>query len=108
MPCDTPYSVKPKGWLNAIDVPCGKCPNCKKRRVNEWVFRLQEEDKVSSTSYFITLTYDTVVVPISPNGFMTLKKRDLQLFWKRLRKAIGKGPKIRYYAVGEYGSKSKL
>ena len=60
MPCDTPYSVKPKGWLNAIDVPCGKCPNCKKRRVNEWVFRLQEEDKVSSTSYFITLTYDTV------------------------------------------------
>lgn len=34
---------------------------------------------------------------------MTLYKRDVQLFMKRLRKHDG-GKNIRYYAVGEYGS----
>lgn len=76
-----------------------------------------QEEKVSSSCYFITLTYDTSSVPISTNGFMELSKRDVQLFFKRLRKLhvadYGKtgmakllAPEsIRYFAVGEYGSK---
>jgi hypothetical protein len=63
---------------------------------------MRQEEKVSSSSFFVTLTYDTTTVPISDHGFMTLDKRDFQLFMKRLRK-LSKN-KLRYYAVGEYGS----
>lgn len=63
---------------------------------------MRQEAKVSSSSYFVTLTYDTLTVPISENGFMTLDKRDFQLFMKRLRK-LSKN-KLRYYVAGEYGT----
>lgn len=103
--CLTPYGVKNKMTNETIPVPCGKCPECLKRRVSGWSFRLMQEDKVSQSSMFLTLTYDTGKVPISRNGFMELKKRDLQLFFKRLRK-LQQLP-IKYYAVGEYGGKTK-
>lgn len=86
-----------------VTVPCGKCFNCKRTKVQQWVFRLLEEDKVSSSSYFITLTYNTENLPWSKEGLPTLKKDDLQKYWKRLRK-LEKDVKIKYYAVGEYGS----
>lgn len=41
---------------------------------------------------------------------MVLKKRDIQLFIKRLRKANSKHtdmPAIKYYAVGEYGGRTQ-
>lgn len=76
------------------------------RRVNSWVFRLLQEQKISTSSYFVTLTYDTRTVPITENGFLTLRKRDFQLYMKRLRKLCN-GITIRYYAVGEYGSANK-
>lgn len=104
MACDTPYYVNIKGRLDAVPVPCGKCPPCKLRRVNSWVFRLLQEEKQSEHAHFITLTYDTDHVPITNNHFMGLSKRDLQLFIKRLRK---RGQFIKYYAVGEYGSVHK-
>lgn len=103
MKCDTPFWVLPKAALEKVPVPCGKCPNCKRRRVDSWVFRMLQEDKVSTSSYFITLTYDTRFVPISENGFMTLRKSDFQDYMKRLRK-LCVGDQIKYYAVGEYGT----
>lgn len=104
MVCDTPFYVLPKKWASEkVPVPCGRCPNCKLRRVNSWVFRLLQEDKVSTSGHFITLTYDTRHVPISPNGFMTLQKQDFQKFMKRLRKQCPTA-KLKYYACGEYGS----
>lgn len=101
MACDSPL------WLKSgIPVPCGKCPPCKIRHVNEWVFRIMwEEENRATSSHFVTLTYDTAHVPLSDNGFMTLEKKDLQDFFKRLRKNTGiQG--IKYYACGEYGSKT--
>lgn len=106
MRCDSPFLVTKKDSGERVPVPCGRCPPCKVRRVNDWVFRLLQEDKNHTRSLFVTLTYDTETVPISPNGFMTLKKSDLQNFFKRLRKRIGiKG--LKYYACGEYGSTNK-
>lgn len=104
--CITPYQVKKKiNPTETIPVPCGKCPACMARRVSGWSFRLMQENKNHTSSHFITLTYDTNTVPISKNGFMSLCKRDIQLFFKRLRKASN-GILIKYYAVGEYGSKT--
>lgn len=102
MACDSPYDVEIKGRLELIPVPCGKCPPCRKRRIDDWVFRLQQEDKASHCSYFVTLTYDEFNVPVTTNNFKTLSKRDYQLFLKRLRDY--QDVKIRYYLVGEYGS----
>lgn len=85
-------------------VPCGRCPKCVARRVSAWSFRLMNEEKNSSSAQFITLTYETVHVPIISNGLLSLQKRDLQLFFKRLRKKNKEG--IKYYAVGEYGGKT--
>ena len=53
--------------------------------------------EVSSSAFFLTLTYDNEHLPPGAE----LSKRDLQLFIKRLRK---RNPGIRYFAVGEYGS----
>jgi len=112
MACDSPIYVNSKGV--SIPVPCGKCPPCKMRRVNEWVFRMMwEEQHNSVSSYFVTLTYDTAHVPLTPHGFMTLRKKDFQDFMKRLRKSISEyrftgldHPPVKYYACGEYGTKT--
>lgn len=97
MQCLTPFIVKDVEQ----EVPCGKCYHCLRRRIGGWIFRINNQLKYSSSAFFITLTYDTQHVPITQNGFMTLKKSDLQNFFRILRKQTGK--KIKYYAVGEYG-----
>lgn len=129
MPCATPYTVhldKPKynhqthEFVETIPVPCGKCPACKKRRVQEWLFRIRQEHKHCRTAYFVTLTYNNEHVPRTKNGFLTLRKKDYQDYMKRLRKqtiATNKyvwqkfgynyNDKIKYYAVGEYGDRRK-
>lgn len=67
----------------------------------DWSFRLQQEHKYSKSALFVTLTYDPKHMPSDGS----LDVRHLQLYLKRLRKLDGTN-KIRYYAVGEYGSKS--
>lgn len=65
--------------------------------------------KVCSSAYFITLTYDTANIPITKQGRLSLCKRDVQTFLKRLRKRHKNNAhkSIKYYLVGEYGSKTK-
>ncbi len=86
-------------------MPCGYCAACLSNKRNEWTFRLQQEQKVSSTAKFITLTYAEDTVPVSEYGELELSKRDIQLFFKKLRHAQNKYSEnqIRYYMVGEYG-----
>jgi hypothetical protein len=103
--CITPFYKKEKTKGEHIPFPCGKCPPCKKRRTSGWSFRLVKEGERSNSALFVTLTYDTEYVPITPNGYMTLDLKDLQKFFKRLRKLTNE--KLKYYAVGEYGSTKK-
>lgn len=88
-----------------VPVPCGKCPPCLQRRTAEWCFRIFQESKTHLSASFITLTYEKP--PITPNGFMTLHTPDFQKFMKRLRKLHPRGTRIKYYAVGEYGTERK-
>lgn len=63
----------------------------------------------SSSAFFVTLTYDDEHVPITDNGLQTVDKEDVQKFFKRLRKDLGKrddfdeAKPFRYYLVSEYG-----
>lgn len=107
--CYKPFFIK-DGNNKQVLVPCGKCARCKARRVSAWSFRLMEHEKKSLSAHFITLTYNDENLSISQNGYRSLRKRDLQLFFKRLRRAHGKEASdpeapIRYFAVGEYGGK---
>lgn len=102
--CDTPITLK----NTPAPVPCGKCYECKARRVSGWSFRLMKEAERSHSAFFLTLTYDTDHVPITENGFMSLQKTDVQKFLKRLRKSYDtECPTIKYYAVGEYGTNTR-
>jgi len=97
------------GLNKVTPVPCGKCVNCKKRRSRHWVFRLQEETKVSSSVSFLTLTYDDENLPKTENGFATIRKKDFQSWMKRFRQECPRSKnntRIKYYAVGEYGEKN--
>lgn len=81
-----------------VELPCGKCIGCIQSRANEWAMRCEHEAKCWRSNWFITLTYDGGSLP--PGGSLVL--RDLQNFWKRLRKEyLG----VRYFACGEYGER---
>lgn len=120
--CLTPFRIMHKRDNCSIPVPCGKCPECKTRRVNGWIFRLEQEYNRATTAHFVTITYDTTHVPITDALYMSLKKEDVQKFLKRLRKNVSdewkrregerdgalawfiEEPRIKYYLCGEYGT----
>lgn len=96
---------------NIISLPCGKCIGCRLDYSRQWADRLMLELQYHDSAYFITLTYNDDHVPKAyyPDpetgealDSMTLSKRDVQLFFKRLRKAFP-DDKIRYFLSGEYG-----
>lgn len=65
----------------------------------DWGNRVLHETQSYNDNAFVTLTYSDEHLP--ENG--SLQLRDLQLFWKRIRKA---GHTIRYFACGEYGDQT--
>lgn len=85
-----------------MTVPCGKCPMCAAQKRSDWATRLHFEARRHLVKKFVTLTYADAHLKWA-HGKSQLCKRDLQLWFKKLRKA---GYKLRYYAVGEYGSKT--
>lgn len=113
--CISPIHLKketPKQMLmdsfKMQEVPCGRCVECMKLRVNSWFVRLMNELSFSKSAYFMTFTYDDDNIPLSENGLMQIDYKDFQNFMKRLRKRQAKynDDKIRYFCVGEYGSRT--
>lgn len=89
---------------------CGKCLPCITRRRSIWMHRLMLENLQHEHSAFVTLTYEDKHLPKTEDGLPTLVPRDLQLWLKRIRKqcaAINEQFKLRFFAVGEYGSQSE-
>lgn len=100
-----------KVYREFVQIPCGQCSGCRLEYSRQWANRCMLELQYHDSAYFVTLTYDEEHLPISyfpdiytgeaiPVG--TLRKRDFQLFMKRLRKRFGEN--IRFFAAGEYGS----
>lgn len=81
-----------------IVVNCGHCRACRRSKRKEWTRRLVHEGYAHGhKAVYCTLTYKNEYLPKN----FSLDVRDLQLFFKRLRKKLG-DKKIRYYACGEY------
>nr|QPB07383.1 MAG: replication initiator protein [Microvirus sp.] len=85
----------------SLSVKCGKCYECLISKKKEWTFRLEQELKSCVIGYFLTLTYRPEDTP-SFEGVEVLRKRDVQLFLKRLRGYYG-DINIRFFCIGEYG-----
>jgi hypothetical protein len=87
-----------------VPIPCGQCEGCRAAKGKHWATRLALEANSHGPDRccFITLTYATEHLP--PDWGLSL--RDIQLFMKRLRKALSKdGIQLQYFLVGEYGEK---
>lgn len=89
-------------------VPCNKCLLCRDKRVSEWQIRCLAENQVSHTApLFITLTYNDECRPVNNMPV----KRDVQLFFKRLRQNLERNYNwtipLRYILVSEHGKKHK-
>lgn len=93
-----------KPWITPSQdiAPCGQCPECLTNRKQLWTNRNILESYSHEKSCFITLTYTDENLPKNHLGIPTLDKAHLQQFFKRLRSKYK--AKIRYYAVGEYGT----
>lgn len=80
-----------------VEVPCGKCPECKQARKRTWTFRCLAESRIHRFNYFLTITYDDQHVQMT-------NKPDVQNFVKYLRRL---GFAFKYFLVGELGNQSK-
>lgn len=101
--CKRPIRVK---RLNRA-VDCGHCRACRLRLRSQWALRMSHEATTyANNCCFVTLTYNRAHLPKN----YQLSLYDLQCFFKRLRITLqrrGINTKIKYYACGEYGSKTK-
>jgi hypothetical protein len=95
-----------------MNIPCGQCIGCRLQYSATWADRMMMELEDHKCAWFVTLTYEDSQLPVKDvvneetgevAKVATLKKSDLQKFFKRLRR---RGQKIRYYASGEYGDNS--
>lgn len=126
MQCLTPVTIRNPQYMSDhsnsktffLNVPCGHCAACLANRANQWTFRIEKELDVSSSAYFVTLTYDDDHLPLlhpdgsysrfpdhewnSPNDcVVSVCRRDVQLFMKRLRKTTKSS--LKYFLTSEYG-----
>lgn len=104
-----------------IVVPCGHCIGCRLDKSREWADRMMLELQHTGKAVFLTLTYSNEgldpenrkkLETMSDDGCvwfddfavpeLSLRKRDYQLFMKRLRKYF-EPTELRFYASGEYG-----
>lgn len=90
---------------DGLPFPCGQCLPCRINKRRVWTLRLMLENYYHEKACFVTLTYSDDNLPYSIGGLPILCKRDLQLWFKRLRKHYNRSG-IRYYAAGEYGTKT--
>lgn len=82
-----------------FSVPCGQCIGCRVNKSRDWATRIVHEASLHEQTSFLTLTYNDENLPDN----YSIDPTTLQLFNKRLRKAIGP---FRFFACGEYGEKN--
>lgn len=79
-----------------LQLPCGSCLGCRLDQARGWALRCHLEHQQHPHSVFTTLTY--------ADAPKLLWKPDLQLWLKRLRKALAPD-RVRFFASGEYGDR---
>lgn len=101
----------PQMW---IQVPCGKCSECRKRKANDYMARsyAQYKDTLDKFgfSFFDTLTYNNDCVP-HYKGMLCFNTAHIRNFLKRLRIMLQRAGydvkgNLKYYCASEYGGRT--
>lgn len=92
---DFGYKLVPPDFY--LQIPCGTCLYCLKRKRSEWSLRLIYEILSHTESTFVTLTFDDFYLEKFKDDY----KKPIKLYIDRLRKKIGFRP--RYFFISEYG-----
>lgn len=106
-------------YQECVTIPCGSCFGCRLDYAKSWVDRCMIELQQHEQSWFVTFTYDDLHLPVSQwvdddgviHDVATLVKSDLSDTIKRIRSRLAykygdAAPHIKFYAAGEYGSKT--
>lgn len=119
MGCIAPIMIKDprnlyvEGHPLYMEVPCGHCLGCLKKRQNDYSIRVAEELKSSTHNCFLTLTYRDESVPVgfdesSGEVRLSLRQKHFVDFVKYMRQVLVRegyrSPRI--FACGEYGTKT--
>lgn len=127
--CYSPIHIRNKikrisiygGQQAFIDVPCGKCAECRKNKRLEWYFRTyyMVDECIRKGGYVLsdTLTYRPADVPmlsrfvdvdsLGIHDHMVFDSQDWRNFLKRLRRHLDyhyPGVEIKYFLTSEYGT----
>lgn len=81
---------------DGFQFPCGQCQNCRINKRRDWQARLLLEAATHEHGIFVTLTFAEFGVP------SVLRRPYIKEFIHGLSQAV---PSLRFYAVGEYGTK---
>ena len=87
-----------------IQVPCGKCLECRIQQVRTWSDRCVLEAKNSPYNYFVTLTYDDDHLPYKKSLNPDHLTQFINLLRKHFKRKLKFEGKIRFFASGEYGT----
>lgn len=111
--CINPIQVKVPGKTKTILTDCRYCLNCLIKKQSQLTFLAQKEQltqyRKGNGCSFVTLTYSDEYLPINDDGYVTLKKSDVQKFLKRMRRNMeyyGCKKDFKIVYCGEYGDGS--
>lgn len=94
--------------LEGVDIGCGICPECRKRRGQEWSRRLRDEIGNSKDAFFITLSVtDEVINMMTPEeqADVNLAARIMIRKWlERVRKHTKKS--VKHWLIAEIGQQA--
>ena len=89
-----------------IEIECGECPECRKKKRRDWSIRIREELKNNRCAVFFTGTISPERMEYLIKKYETTDKNEIitkecRLFFERIRKRTKKS--IRHWAVTETG-----
>ena len=95
--------------LRYIDIECGHCYECKRKKAREWRTRMSEELKTNPKAIFFTGTFtDKRIEKISKKynipqeDVNAIATKETRLFMERLRR-VNKGKSIKHWITTEKG-----
>lgn len=94
------FNIKDGHHDRPMVVPCGQCSGCRYEQARQWAVRCVHEGQLHDANCFITLTFNAGAMV--RRGHTSVAVRDLQSFWKRLRKRL-EPVRIKYLCSSEYG-----
>lgn len=95
--------INPVLLPNGQEVACHKCWQCVRNKIDDWTGRCIAESQTAFATRSVTLTYgrDAAIGSVDHLRAAVLTYSDVQKYLRSWRDA---GVKVRYFAVGEYGS----